>query len=80
MVNGRILEDELKRIGDFFNSLSVEEFEEMALECGAGVIVPSVESMYVEAIPKRYANKENVNKYYLDEAVYTVSIKETEAA
>ena len=59
MVNGRILEDELKRIDDFFDSLSAEEFEVMAIECGAGVIVPSVESMYVEAIPKRYANREN---------------------
>ena len=80
MVNGRILEDELKRIDDFFDSLSAEEFEVMAIECGAGVIVPSVESMYVEAIPKRYANRENVNKHYLDEAVYMVTVEETEAA
>lgn len=80
MVNGRTLEDELKRIGDFFDDLSIEEFEEIALECGAGVIVPTDRSKYVEAVPKRYTNTENKNYHYLEEAVYTVTIEETEAA
>ena len=80
MVNGRILEDELKRIGDFFDALSMEEFEEMALECGAGIIAPSGQSLYVEAFPKRYANTENRNKSCLDEAMYTVTFEKAEAA
>lgn len=80
MVNGRILEDELKRIDDFFDAMSVEEFEKKALDCGAGIIVSSCESMYVEVLPKRYANKENLHKDYFEESMYTVSPKEIEAA
>lgn len=80
MVNGRALEDELKRIDEFFETLSLEEFEEMALDCGAGVIAPSKESMYVAAVPKRYANIESTNKNYLENAVYVVTHEETEAA
>ena len=80
MVNGRVLEDELKRINEFFEALSLEEFEEMALDCGTGVIAPSRESMYVAAAPKRYANTEGINKNYLEEALYAVTHEETEAA
>ena len=80
MVNGRSLEDELKRIGDFFDGLSMEAFEKIALDCGAGVIAPSSESVYVKAIPKRYANVGNRNKSCLKEAVYTATSEETEAA
>lgn len=80
MVNGRILEEEIKRIDDFFDALNINDFEEMALDCGAGIIVPSGESMYVEAIPKRYANTESMNKHYLEEATYAVTLEETEAA
>lgn len=79
MVNGRILEDELNRIDDFFAALSMEEFEKMALDCGAGVIVASEESIYVKAIPKRYANLEGKRKSY-KEAVFVATIRETEAA
>lgn len=80
MVNGRSLEDELKRISDFFDALSVDEFEEMALDCGAGVIVPSEKSVYVEAVPKRYVNEENMKKCCSEEAMYIVTLEGTEAA
>lgn len=80
MVNGKNLIEELKRIDDFFDAMSVEEFERIALDCGAGVIVPRDRSKYVEAIPKRYVNIENMQKNYLEEATYTMSFKETEAA
>lgn len=80
MVNGRSLEDEFKRIENYFNSLSIEEFEEMALDCGAEVIVPSEKSKYVEAIPKRYANKESMKRCHLEEAKYIVTPEEAEAA
>lgn len=49
MVNGRKLEDELKRIDDFFENISIKELEEIAIECGIGEIVPSAESGYVMA-------------------------------
>ncbi|MCM1058222.1 MAG: hypothetical protein NC517_11535 [Firmicutes bacterium] len=62
MVNGRILEEELKKIDEFFDALSMEEFEKMAMDCGAGIIAPSDESAYVAAVPKRYANTVNIYK------------------
>lgn len=34
MVNGRSLKEELKRIDDFFDSLSAEEFEQIAFKAG----------------------------------------------
>lgn len=36
MVNGRSLEEELKRIDNFFDSLTEEEFEKIAFEAGLG--------------------------------------------
>lgn len=36
MVNGRSLKEELKRIDDFFDSLSAEEFEQIAFKAGLG--------------------------------------------
>ena len=56
MVNSRTLEDELKRIGHFFDSMEVEQFEKMVFEGGAGEILPSEESIYVKAVVKRYAD------------------------
>lgn len=35
MVNGRTLEEEIKRIDEFFDNVSNEEFEGMILACGA---------------------------------------------
>lgn len=35
MVNGRSLDEELKRIDDFFDSMSIEQFESIIIECGA---------------------------------------------
>ncbi|MDF2950526.1 MAG: hypothetical protein K0S18_109 [Anaerocolumna sp.] len=46
MVNGRTIEEELKRIDDFFEKQTVEEFEEMAVECGINEILPSDQSSY----------------------------------
>jgi hypothetical protein len=37
MVNGRTLEEELKRISKFFNDLSIEEFNQMLIDCGAEI-------------------------------------------
>lgn len=79
MVNGRSLEDELKRINEFFDSMDLEQFEQMALECGAGEILPSKDSIYVRAIAKKYANLESKKKYSL-KSVFDVTFIETEAA
>lgn len=79
MVNGRRLEDELSRIDDFFSALSMEKFEEMVLDCGAGVIDSSVESVYVRAIPKRYVNVESTKKYR-EGVAFEATLRETEAA
>lgn len=80
MVNGRILEDELQRINDYFDAMSVEEFEEMVLDCGAVPACLDEDSIYEEAIPRRYVNAENRNGCYLEEAMYTVTMEEIEAA
>lgn len=37
MVNGKTLEDELRYIDDFFDSMSSSEFEEILIECGVQV-------------------------------------------
>lgn len=79
MVNGRTLEDELKRIGRFFDSMDLEQFEKMVIECGAGEILPSEESIYVKAVPKRYANLKSKKKY-CHESVFDLTFSETEAA
>ena len=79
MVNGRSLEDELKRINEFFDSMDIEQFEQMVFECGVGEILPSKESIYVKAIAKRYANLESKKKYSFKSAFY-VTFSETEAA
>ncbi len=80
MVNGRTLECELKKIDEFFDALSVEEFEKIAFDCGAGVISSSYKSKYVEAASQRYRNAEYSNKLYTSDAVFPVTTKETEAA
>lgn len=80
MVNGRTLENELKKIDEFFAALSVEEFEKIAFDCGAGVIAPSYKSKYVEAASQRYRNAERSNKLYIGDAVFSVTTTETEAA
>lgn len=80
MVNGRTLECELKKIDEFFDALSVEEFEKIAFDCGAGVISSSYKSKYVEAASQRYRNVEHGNKLYASDAVFPVTTKETEAA
>lgn len=41
MVNGNKLEDELKKIDEFFDNLSTEEFEKMLIENGINEILPS---------------------------------------
>lgn len=79
MVNGRTLEEELRRIDDFFSELSTEEFEEMILDCGVGVIGSSEESMYTKAISKRYANVGGTKKCNKGENFET-TVKETKAA
>lgn len=48
-VNGRSLEEELKRIEDFFDNLSDEEFVEMIERNGANEIKESCESSFVLA-------------------------------
>ena len=80
MVNGRSLEYELKRINDYFDALSIEAYEEMALDCGAGVIAPSSESVYVEVLPKQYSSTGNRGDCCLEKSVYTMTPEETEAA
>lgn len=79
MVNGRTLEEELKRIDDFFDSLDVEQFEKMAFECGAGEIYPSNESVYIKAVSRRYANVGTTRKR-CDGAVFSMTCREIEAA
>jgi hypothetical protein len=37
MVNGRTLEEELKRITKFFDDLSTKDFEQMLIDCGAEI-------------------------------------------
>lgn len=44
------LEERLRYIDYFFDNLSVEEFEQMAIESGAGYIKKSSESDYVKAM------------------------------
>lgn len=46
MVNGRTLEDELRQIALFIDSMDLEQ----VFECGAGEILPSDESIYVKAV------------------------------
>lgn len=60
MVNGRKIEDELKRIDDYFENITIEELEEMAMECGIAEIAPSAESRYVMA-EVRYGSVERYN-------------------
>lgn len=79
MVNGRTLEEELNRIDGFFAAIDLEQFEKMAFECGAGEIRPSDESVYVRAVPKRYANVEAVRKSRYD-SVFNMTDRETGAA
>lgn len=61
MVMGHSLEDEMKRIDDFFSNLSVNEFDKMAIEAGMGEIKSSCESSYVKAsqlpLEATYSNK-----------------------
>lgn len=79
MVNGRTLEDELRQIDLFFDSMDLEQFEKMVFECGAGEILPSEESIYVKAVPKRYANLESKKKY-CPKSVFDMTFSGTEAA
>ena len=75
MVNGRTLEDELRQIDLFFDSMDLEQFEKMVFECGAGEILPSEESIFV----KRYANLESKKKY-CPKSVFDMTFSGTEAA
>lgn len=50
MVNGRTLQEELKMIEQFFNDMDIDEFTQMAIECGAGTIKASEKSTYVLAM------------------------------
>ena len=52
----------------------------MALDCGAGVIAPSSESVYVEVLPKQYSSTGNRGDCCLEKSVYTMTPEETEAA
>lgn len=61
MINGRSLEEELKRIDDFFDNLSNEEFETMKKRIGFGKIKPAKESSYVLAMQE--ANKRRRKGY-----------------
>ncbi len=76
MVNGRSLDDELNRINEFFDSMDLEQFEQMAFECGAEMILPGKERIQ---IAKRYANLERKRKNNLD-SVFDMTYSETEAA
>lgn len=71
MINGRNLEDELKRIGDFFEGLNIDELEKIADECGVGVIEPSYSSSYT--VPKaRYSNKDKKTSRGIDKSKFNV--------
>lgn len=80
MVNGRTLEDELKRIDEFFAALSVEELERIAFECGIGEIEPSYKSKYVQATNQKYRNEECSKDTNSEGVVFSVTTKEGEAA
>lgn len=51
------LDKRLQRIDEFFNNLSVDEFEEMAFDCGLGKIKKSSECNYVVAANIQYSNR-----------------------
>ncbi|MBQ3600213.1 MAG: hypothetical protein II992_03290 [Lachnospiraceae bacterium] len=69
MINGRSLKEELKRIDNFLDNLSSEEFEAMKKRIGFGIIKQAKESSYVLAMQE--ANKTK-NKGY----TFKVGIKE----
>ena len=76
MVNGRSLEEELKRINDFFATLSIEEFEEMAFDCGVGMITASNMRPYIEGPSKQYKNEGSHKK----DIVFDTTPEDVEAA
>lgn len=61
-VNGRSLEEELKRIEDFFDNLSDEEFVEMIERNGANEIKESWESSFVLAAQPFMCFKSHLKK------------------
>lgn len=50
MINNNNLEQELKRIDSFFEKMTVEEFEKIALDCGAERICSTESSSYVSTM------------------------------
>lgn len=61
-VNGRSLDEELKRIDDFFDNLSDVEFVEMIKRNGADTIEESYKSSYVLATQLIMCQKSNLTK------------------
>ena len=72
MVNGRKLEEELNSIEKFFQEMSIEDFDEMLMNCGINDIRESYQSNYVLACEsllfseQRYVNHEPVSRYFTD--------------
>ena len=77
------LQDEIKKIDDFFDMMIDEEFEKMLIECGAERIkstkdIVSHEKYYVDNIPK-YINKKEIDEFALD-SNYNDDVERSEAA
>ncbi len=80
MVNGRTLEEELKRINDFFSALSIEEFENMVFDCGVGRITSADMKRYVEGPTKQYKNSKIMKKCDKEQLTFDVELKDGDAA
>lgn len=76
MVNGRIVDEELGRISQFFENLTDGEFQEMLERCGNGIIEESCQSSYVLVMRNSFRMEkswkdndkfyQNTEEYYCD--------------